>query len=342
MQYSNSPYNNSQFNNELYNNELYIEKKKCRKELFFAGNASGLSIIGFMAISTVVGLIIRVLPSFRDFYTNNSTFSNAMYVFISTLFLGGPFLIAHLVLKKRDYTYEIPFGKPFNKKDFWLLIPISLMICILASIVTGLFANFIQAIFGIEFTMPDDNSSYATAGDILINIMSTAMIPALVEEFIIRGVVLQSLRRYGDRFAIIVSAFIFAILHGNMIQTPFAFFAGLALGFAAVKTGTLWTGVIIHFLNNSIAVISEAILANTSETFLSIFSVIMYAVVIGLGVLCTILYTKRHPNPVKDLYRGPQLLSTKEKTVPVFVNPPMIIAIIVMFIETAQYINFKG
>lgn len=70
-----------------------------------------------------------------------------------------------------------------------------------------------------------------------------------------RGVVMQPLRKYGDWFAILTSAFVFALMHGNLVQAPFAFIAGIGLGYAVIASGSLWTGILIHLLNNSISVI---------------------------------------------------------------------------------------
>ena len=81
-----------------------------------------------------------------------------------------------------------------------------------------------------------------------------------------RGVVMQPLRKFGDRFAIVASAVLFAILHGNMVQIPFAFVAGLALGYFAIVTNSIWTSVVIHSLNNLSAVIISIYYTNHSES----------------------------------------------------------------------------
>ena len=50
------------------------------------------------------------------------------------------------------------------------------------------------------------------------------------EEILFRGFLLQNFKRYGVRFAIIFSAILFGIYHGNIVQTPFAFILGLMKG----------------------------------------------------------------------------------------------------------------
>ena len=82
-------------------------------------------------------------------------------------------------------------------------------------------------------------------------VVNLVLLPALVEELIFRGIVLESLRPWGEGFAVGVSALLFALLHRNTAQFPNALFMGLALGYFVVQTGSLWTGVCIHMANNA-------------------------------------------------------------------------------------------
>ena len=88
--------------------------------------------------------------------------------------------------------------------------------------------------------------------------INIALLPALVEELIFRGIVLGSLRPWGDGFAVAVSAVLFALMHRNTAQFPNALGMGLALGYFVVKTGSLWTGVVIHLLNNAFVLVLAA------------------------------------------------------------------------------------
>lgn len=77
----------------------------------------------------------------------------------------------------------------------------------------------------------------------------SAILAPLSEEILFRGYVLRSLRPYGKRFAIFGSALLFALFHGNLLQAPYAFLAGLVLGYAAAEYSILWA-VLLHGFNN--------------------------------------------------------------------------------------------
>lgn len=62
--------------------------------------------------------------------------------------------------------------------------------------------------------------------------------------------IFQSMRRFGDSFALILSAILFAMFHGNLVQAPNAFLMGLVIGYFVLYSGSLWVGVIIHMVNN--------------------------------------------------------------------------------------------
>ena len=98
-----------------------------------------------------------------------------------------------------------------------------------------------------------------TAAEMLVMVLYSAAIPALVEEFVFRGVMLNSLRRYGDTFAVLFSALMFALVHGNVLQIAVGLPAGICLGYMTVYSGNIWIAVALHFVNNTIACLSVEI-----------------------------------------------------------------------------------
>lgn len=89
-----------------------------------------------------------------------------------------------------------------------------------------------------------------------------ALIPALSEECLFRGFLLQGLRggrresHYGSRrggvAAILFSALLFAAFHFLFYRFPITFLLGLLLGALALRSGSLWPGVLVHFMHNGL------------------------------------------------------------------------------------------
>jgi sodium transport system permease protein len=80
-----------------------------------------------------------------------------------------------------------------------------------------------------------------------------AVTPALCEELFFRGFVLSGLRRLGLWPAILTCALLFGVAHSSVYRLIPTFFIGILLSWLVWRTGSVWTGVVAHALNNGIA-----------------------------------------------------------------------------------------
>ncbi len=85
-----------------------------------------------------------------------------------------------------------------------------------------------------------------------------AITPAICEEVLFRGFVLSSLHRYSTTWAILLSALLFGLMHvltSNVLALERFLpttFMGLLLAWIALRTGSLWPGVLLHSLHNGL------------------------------------------------------------------------------------------
>jgi sodium transport system permease protein len=88
--------------------------------------------------------------------------------------------------------------------------------------------------------------------------LGAALAPAIAEELLFRGVLLQSLRPHlTSRASVVISAAVFGAYHLNLHQLPTTFVVGLALGWLAVLSRSIWPGVLLHLLHNGLALASQ-------------------------------------------------------------------------------------
>ena len=137
------------------------------------------------------------------------------------------------------------------------------------------------------FFVSEIRGNYALA----LMFLSTAIIPALVEELLFRGAILSSIRPYSESGAILISALLFGLMH----QTPYQLFyttaLGVILGILRVKTGSIWAGVLVHFFNNFLSVIQSYLLVRFDErTGEVLYTAITLMVAVGGVLLGTVLY----------------------------------------------------
>ena len=97
---------------------------------------------------------------------------------------------------------------------------------------------------------------------LLINLLVMAVLPAFGEEFFFRAILIKWFNRsMGIHFSILLSAFIFSAIHMQFLGFVPRFFLGIVLGYVFYWSGSLWLPILLHFLNNSMAVISYFLLA---------------------------------------------------------------------------------
>lgn len=85
----------------------------------------------------------------------------------------------------------------------------------------------------------------------IVALACLALVPAVCEELLFRGITLSGLRpRLGATRAVVVSAILFALAHLDMQAAPARAALGLLLGFAAVRSRSLWPAVVLHAVHN--------------------------------------------------------------------------------------------
>ena len=96
-----------------------------------------------------------------------------------------------------------------------------------------------------------------TFGGLLFNLLVIALIPAVGEELTFRGVLQQSLTRglKNPHVAIFLSAAIFSFIHFQFLGFLPRMFLGILLGYMFYVSGSLWTSILMHFVNNGAAVV---------------------------------------------------------------------------------------
>jgi len=98
-----------------------------------------------------------------------------------------------------------------------------------------------------------------TFEEAILSVAAIALMPALCEETLFRGIVLPSLARMGAAVALLGSAALFALIHIDTVSAgpvfyrlPFAFAVGLGLAALRLRTGSLLPSMVAHAVLNTI------------------------------------------------------------------------------------------
>ena len=103
----------------------------------------------------------------------------------------------------------------------------------------------------------------------LLNVLFVAVMPAILEELVFRGVFYGGFRQLGFWKAALGSALFFGLMHGNLNQFTYTFVLGIVLCFSIEAVGSIRASMTIHFGINFISVYLVRVLSTYSEEILS-------------------------------------------------------------------------
>ncbi len=328
-----SPYNNNQNNTqprsplgEASAEAVFAQKYRARR----AGNAIGGGLIIFSVLPWILSLALEFMPLLMGFDANSfyAFFGTAPGIWIyqavvSFLIFTLPFILSSVFYGQRPLS-ALRMGAPEKGKTLPLILA-GLGACGVANLAAGMFESVVNY---ADNTVEDMIGALPTGvwGVVLI-VITVCVVPALAEEFAFRGIVLGLLRNVSEPFAVVVSALLFGLMHGNLSQIPSAFLMGILMGYAVVATNSIWPACVIHFLSNGISVATTYLSKYLANESLIAFNIVMYGIMLGLGIIGFILFVKKDRDAFRLSYE--QGLSGKGKAAAFFLSPCMIIFLII-------------
>ena len=196
----------------------------------------------------------------------------------------------HGFLSRKD-TKEVQVKRSLAFPDTIIMIFAAISIIFSAAYIN----SWLTMIFDMTTDVSYGDSPTTFVGFLLLT-FKIAIVPAVCEEFLFRKTILRSLLPYGEGFAIVASAVMFGIMHQNILQVFYAVMAGIVLGFVYAKTRSYLCVFLIHFTNNFISVLQEAVITNMSEPYASFIAAIIVATVFILGIISLVILMVKEKN----------------------------------------------
>lgn len=139
------------------------------------------------------------------------------------------------------------------------------IICIFMMYAGNLFGTLlsalIQAIRGSGVENPVQ--SLAMDDSLFWRVLVMVILAPMIEEYIFRKQLIDRMRPYGEKTAVITSAVMFGLFHGNLSQMFYAATIGLVFGYVYARTGRLRYSIGMHMTINLLGgVVSAELLKN--------------------------------------------------------------------------------
>lgn len=135
--------------------------------------------------------------------------------------------------------------------------PLALCLCALAAVAAVFLADSLGTLWlllleALGATLSSRTLPAGGPGNMVMHLLVIALLPALCEEIMFRGLILSAWERRGEKRALIVSALLFASLHGNVQGLPVHLVLGLVLGALVMGADSLYAGCLFHFIYNAL------------------------------------------------------------------------------------------
>ncbi len=222
-----------------------------------------------------------------------------------SLFFFPALAIAWFFSRPRDFFY---LKEDVGLKSFVLII----VLMVVAQGVVNILAywnyniHFPDALRGLELQLREVEKqaqiitsrilSGTSLGQLIINVIVVALVPAIGEELFFRGVLQRHLKETfrNAHVAIVLTALIFAFAHFEFFTFLPRFLLGLILGYIAYWYKNLWAPILAHFTNNFIGVMIYFVSLRQGKTVDDLTQVQKPAIWLSIAsviLLTIILYT---------------------------------------------------
>ena len=202
------------------------------------GTSYALAVAVMVFSSFLLGLIFGVNVTGWKFWL-----MQALY----TLFIGASAVLYAVFTKTNLFAATKMNVKPALAHVLWGCLAVVCLIACMMPINNAL----LTGIERLGLPRPDVDIPNDIAGLLIV----ACLLPCITEEMVFRGTVAQSLAQDGNKWACVaISGALFSIFHANPAQTVHQFVLGAFLTLLALRSGSLWTSVIVHFFNNALVV----------------------------------------------------------------------------------------
>ncbi|MBQ7351806.1 MAG: CPBP family intramembrane metalloprotease [Clostridia bacterium] len=276
----------------------------------------GATLVYMMIVSIVAGS--KGMSSSELYATE--TCQALSFVLPPVVFIS--FFLIYNKVKKIKCKYAFSDGQPIS------LLPISVAI-VLAIISIFLFTPIVNLIeygfmelgYYADNTIPLQGKMQSSLGYFALGLLIYALLPAIAEEIVFRGVIQNAIMsKFNGFVAIFFSTILFVLMHGSLQQTAYQLIVGIMLGYLACVGGSIVYSIILHFLSNALVLVFSCFdivsyLNGQNMVYYNFYSMVFPICIFLLGVaLVGILFWVLKYLRNKNFFRYDVKMSRKKKS----------------------------
>ncbi|MBO5310274.1 MAG: CPBP family intramembrane metalloprotease [Clostridia bacterium] len=226
------------------------------KKNFFDLDATGKIFLWMIALPQIFGLLAEIILMVVALITGQTIqqLLQIQPISFAVTMLAQVAILTILLFMRKKYNLKqaIKFQPKIGARNIILCVLIGIIGIFALSPIVDWFGVFLQSVGFNLSTIGFDISSPLM---LIVGIIFMALVPAILEEAIFRGAILQGLKRYGKWVAIFATSALFVLVHGSLQQVLYPFIISIILCQVVLKTNSVFSSMIVHFVSNSTSLI---------------------------------------------------------------------------------------
>ena len=171
-----------------------------------------------------------------------------------------------------------------------------------------------------------------------IDVIMAVFVAPILEEIVFRGVIMNNLKKYGIRVAIIINSLLFGLSHYNIEMIVPAFLTGIVFSYVAYKYSIKYS-ILIHFFINAVTKISQVLILLRVELILILVGLFLAFLIIFLLIFFIIGLAKGR---YKEIFFILKLNVEDRKKLAEFVKNDFLYLLIIFVIVVSNFFfNYK-
>lgn len=259
---------------------MELKIKEENKKVF---NRIGLAMLVSMILVNVIQIIFFNIIGKVNQDLLSASWINYIALAISYYLIGFP--VFYFMIK------GLPEGEKREDKKLgvWEIVKfcfISYSLMYIFNFLTNIFIILISIFKGSEVVNPLQN--IIEGSSLILTFIFVGILSPIIEEMMFRRIMLNKLRRYGDKVAIVTTALLFGLFHANFSQFFYATVLGLIFAYVTLKTGTIKYSIILHiFVNMMGSFIIPLIIGDGSNlvAYVCVLFLVLLISIVGLVLL---------------------------------------------------------
>lgn len=289
-------------------NEMLDENSLTQRK--FTARSTGAAFSDACIASQLIGIAVIFLITWATLGLLLAEIDQSVVVFILERAMYSAQLIlifvvlGYMILHGASLSEMGVRGTRFSSFFFAMIFGLGTIIVVVP--IGNLFIGWLE---GLGYYIPAD----AGEGELLpfdltffiADLIIVSVLPAVFEELLMRGIVLNGAKQCGTFFAVISNGILFSLFHQDPLQTAHPFMIGCVLALITLRCNSILPAMLLHFLNNAYYVVSSYFDLSVPEAYYQI--VLMAGIVMFFVGLFYFLFIDRKYKYKKQISATPFL-----------------------------------